>query len=794
VTDRTTTTRAALATIAVCALAAVTCSREAPSSPAGQDPAVAQPAATASGPAEAAASAAAGPGPAFLLVERPSGRVLASARADELERPVWPGSIAKIPLLEAALERGLVDARTELVCRRDLVVDGHRLTCSHPDLGRPLTASEALAHSCNSFFVTVASRVPREALNAARAALGWPPIGPGDPWVPAALGLAGPRLAPRLLADALVRAVTEPSPSLDAAGREILLQGLRGAATFGTAEAFADLPGDTYAKTGTAPMAGGGFMGLVVAWRPVPTFWGPRDAGLSIVVLAPGAAGRDAAVIARRELEGMVAAGVANEAGAGEARREPSGGDEGEPAGGVPFTGLPATVRVGEADGRRYRTGTIDLEEYVARAVAGEAAPGTPAAALEALAITARTYAVANLGRHADGGFDLCDLTHCQSLRPATAATRAAAAATDGRILTYAGQPARVFYSASCGGWSASPDEIWPDAQRADYPYLVSRAEPECREGSRWTSEVSARDLTRALRAAGLRGAVLRDLVVAGRTASGRVARVRVEGFQPAEITAEEFRLAVGRHLGWNLVKSHLFDVRRVSTGYRFTGSGAGHGVGLCLTGAARLGSGGRDAEAILRAYFPGTAVTAPADVPRSAREVRLELPAAEERERAAILALVEQGLDDLQEWTGAAAPSRLTVIVHPTVESFRRETRQPWWVAGATTGERIDLLPVEVLLARGILRSTVNHELAHALIDPVVGGRPAWVREGLAAVFAGEAYGAMPPGTACPSDEEFGRPPDEAATYDAYARAVACVRRELDAGQPWQLVGTARR
>jgi len=791
VRDRTTTTRAALATIAVCVTAAA-CGRGASSSP-GESGGAPPPAAATTPAPQAAAVPAPAAGPAWLLVERPSGRIVDSARAEEIERPVWPGSIAKIPLLEAALERGVVDARTALVCRRDLEVDGHRLTCSHPDLGRPLTASEALAHSCNSFFVTVASRVPREALNAARAALGWPPIGPADPFVPAALGLAGPRVAPRLLADALVRAIAEPPGGLDAAGREILAEGLRGAATFGTAEALADLPGETYAKTGTAPMPGGGFLGLAVAWRPTTTYWGPRDAGLSIVVLAPGGAGRDAAFIARRTLEGVPAAGVATEADARRTVREAPDRERTLPPAGPGFIGLPATVRVGEANGRRYRTSTVSLEEYVARAVAGEAAPGTPAAALEALAITARTYAVANLGRHAGEGFDVCDLTHCQALKPATAASRAAAAATAGRILTYGGQPAHVFYSASCGGWSASPGEIWPDTSTGEYPYLVSRAEPECREGSRWTAEISARDLARALRAAGLRGSVLRDLRVSGRTGSGRAARVRVDGFEPPEITAEAFRLAVGRTLGWNLAKSHLFDVRRVSTGYRFAGFGAGHGVGLCLTGAARLGSGGRDRAAILQAYFPGAAITAPGPARRPPPEVRLDLPAAEERERGAILTLVERGLDDLQERTGAAAPSRLTIRVHPTVESFRRATGQPWWVAGATRGERIDLLPVDVLLARGILRSTLTHELVHLIIDPVVRRRPTWVREGLAVVFGGESYGGAPADAACPSDEEFERQPNETRTFDLYARAAACVRRELDAGRPWQLIGAAR-
>ena len=41
----------------------------------------------------------------------------------------------------------------------------------------------------------------------------------------------------------------------------------------------------------------------------------------------------------------------------------------------------------------------------------------SPPAALEALAITIRTYALANRDRHRADGFDLCDETHCQVVR-----------------------------------------------------------------------------------------------------------------------------------------------------------------------------------------------------------------------------------------------------------------------------------------------------------------------------------------------------------------------------------------
>jgi len=111
----------------------------------------------------------------------------------------------------------------------------------------------------------------------------------------------------------------------------------------------------------------------------------------------------------------------------------------------------------------------VPLEVYVARVLAGEGEPNAPEATQQALAVAIRTFAVVNRGRHGSEGFDLCDSTHCQVPRAANASSRAAALATAGRILTYQGQPAEVFYSASCGGRSEAVADLWPKAR---LPYL----------------------------------------------------------------------------------------------------------------------------------------------------------------------------------------------------------------------------------------------------------------------------------------------------------------------------------
>jgi stage II sporulation protein D len=248
------------------------------------------------------------------------------------------------------------------------------------------------------------------------------------------------------------------------------------------------------------------------------------------------------------------------------------------------------------------RVTSLPVEVYVARVIAGEAEPDARQPALEALAIAVRTYATVNARRHAPEGFGLCDTTHCQVLRVSTAATRAAAHATAGRILTYNGSPAEVFYSASCGGRSERAFHVWPGA---DLPYLQSVVDDVHEEESPWTLEMPLREVQESLKGAGF-GGELTGLQVDQRNESGRVMRLRLHGLQPDEIAGAPFRNA----LGPRVLRSTAFVVQQPGDGtVRFLGGGYGHGVGMCVIGAGARARRGESADEILRAYYPGLEV-----------------------------------------------------------------------------------------------------------------------------------------------------------------------------------------
>jgi stage II sporulation protein D len=260
------------------------------------------------------------------------------------------------------------------------------------------------------------------------------------------------------------------------------------------------------------------------------------------------------------------------------------------------------SVRVRAPAGGRVTT--MPLEVYVARVLAAEGEPGAADAAQQALAVVSRTYALANLGRHARSGFDLCDSTHCQVLRASTVVTRNATLATAGRVLTYNGRPAEVFYSASCGGHSESAEDVWPGA---GYPYLRATEDDVHGGDPAWTVELTLDRVQRALRRAGYTGRRLERVEVERRSESGRVTRLRLVGLRPDVIAGNEFRLAVGARE----VRSTAFELTARGDRLRFTGRGYGHGVGLCVIGAGRRALRGESFETILSKYFPGLTLEA---------------------------------------------------------------------------------------------------------------------------------------------------------------------------------------
>jgi len=398
------------------------------------------------------------------------------------------------------------------------------------------------------------------------------------------------------------------------------------------------------------------------------------------------------------------------------------------------------SVRISARNGELIIAITLPVESYVERVVGSEGGAADSLESLEALAIVVRSFALHQ--HHGHGDYDLCDSTHCQLLHWGSGSGRQAAAhdatlATAGETLWYHSRRAEAWFHQNCGGRTASPSEVWPStAQKASHspmPWLAPRTDPYCTaNGAReWSAKISLSDLTAALAAAGLVRPGWKTLTVARRGDSGRAVTLMIGA---SEVSAEDFRLAVGRALGWNRILSNWYEVSAEGDQFLFHGRGVGHGVGLCQAGAAAMSALGRDSSEILAQYFPGAissdeATGQPWQPFRSQGFVLQTLAPAD----AAYLPQMDQALSEAETRSGLQPTAFITVRAFRSTPAFRDATLAPGWVAAFTEGSLIATQPLSTLAARKLLVPILRHEFLHALVEPqAAGGTPLWLREGL--------------------------------------------------------------
>ena len=262
----------------------------------------------------------------------------------------------------------------------------------------------------------------------------------------------------------------------------------------------------------------------------------------------------------------------------------------------------------------------LPLERYVRHAVLGEVpiASLTPDAAqtmAEVQIILARTYALNHLGRHANEGFDLCTTTHCQVYRETLdsqsqiqAVVDRAQEATRNMVVTHQARPIDAVFHAHCGGATSPSSSVWGGESP---PYLSGVNDPYCAltDNSRWRFSVSREELRATLNATARTsvGDQLTTVRIVQHDTAGRVTKVQISGSRELIIRGEQLRSVIAGSFGWNVFKSSRFSVTEQNDQFHFTGTGYGHGTGLCQTGAMARASAGHSFEEILLAYYPET-------------------------------------------------------------------------------------------------------------------------------------------------------------------------------------------
>jgi stage II sporulation protein D len=544
---------------------------------------------------------------------------------------------------------------------------------------------------------------------------------------------------------------------------------MRGAISYGTARAakLDSLPLTIIGKTGTAmPATGfrnnGWFIGFAGPFQSS----GEPDSSridLAVLVLLSRAHGADAAKLARPILETYASETKLR----GTEPQKISTSDSVAPR----STDVASAIKVHLV--RENVTQSLSLEDYVLGVMRAEGTVESEPEALKALAVTIRTYALKNSGRHATDGYDFCSTTHCQRFVGPNGSSfdsriSAAVRATEGQVLLDDhARPIDAYFGASCGGETANIRDLWGVTPAS---YLRGVRDEYCDAGphAKWIDTISRADLLRAVQTDTRTdvGNRLDQVLVSKRDETGRAEFITLEGEHRKIVRGWDFKIIVGRVLGWNVLKSSRFEIGRSGSNFIFRGSGFGHGLGLCQEGAHVMAARGGSYEKILEKYFPGTVVKKAgqwkADILLSTLHVvvqnknvrlltiasehfNLAYPAGVDRRSAnQILDMLESTHKDYLRRASSASITvnvpRVGIRLNESTGDFTSRTGQPWWAAAATRGNQIDLQPVGVLKQRGVLFTTLRHELAHIMIDSVSNKRaPRWLEEGFALYLAAE-------------------------------------------------------
>ena len=136
----------------------------------------------------------------------------------------------------------------------------------------------------------------------------------------------------------------------------------------------------------------------------------------------------------------------------------------------------------------------------------------------------------------------------------------------------------------------------------------------------RWTVDYDRNTVSELIgERSGISIGMLKALEPMERGLSGRIHKLKIIGSDMTLVIGKE--LEIRRTLSKTHLKSSAFDVQYISKDgaivtadeqwctLRISGSGWGHGVGLCQIGAAVMATKGYDYRQILEHYYPGTAI-----------------------------------------------------------------------------------------------------------------------------------------------------------------------------------------
>ena len=246
-------------------------------------------------------------------------------------------------------------------------------------------------------------------------------------------------------------------------------------------------------------------------------------------------------------------------------------------------------------NGKFQAINIVNLEDYLLSVLPSEMPSAWPLEALKAQSIAARSYAIANLNKHAKDGYDLGSGTEDQVYRGVLQEkerTNKAVQETTGLVMTHNNKVVPAFYHSSSAGYT----ESHPTNNKLTYlksTHDYDQSSPH----SAWRAAFTPSQLASSL---GPSVGRLLGVIPVERTQSQRVKTLMLVGDTTnALVSGDSVRKALK-------LPSTNFNVicDSQSGNYVFSGQGFGHGMGMSQWGARSLAEHGWGAGEILHHFY----------------------------------------------------------------------------------------------------------------------------------------------------------------------------------------------
>lgn len=204
----------------------------------------------------------------------------------------------------------------------------------------------------------------------------------------------------------------------------------------------------------------------------------------------------------------------------------------------------------------------IGIEEYLYGVLKKEISPRWPADVLKAQAIAARTFAIFNMGKYIDKGYNICASTNSQAyggVNHEDPLTNRAVDETRGVIITYKGKPINAVYHSDSGGYTEDSENVWGSS----LPYLRSVKskfeEKVSPPHHTWSYSIDEKDLTEKLQKQGYKINSVVSIEPIKKSETGRISELvfTADNNEVINMKANDFRNLIGA----DLIRSTLFNI-----------------------------------------------------------------------------------------------------------------------------------------------------------------------------------------------------------------------------------------